>query len=374
MTENSSLDHAVSESEHLGFFYSPRGVENSVLNIHRTQSVFSRLFYQIREKYQITYETISGTGAQDWLNILTLSGTQAFFSQESVQEHNRYFRSDLQHHHDYYELMIVLKGTVVNQIEGQDYHYPAGSACLINRGLRHAEGFLSEAAVLYIGLAPSYIRELESWCSESVFEDEQALGSGPMLSFIKCDLQEPGRRNYLDFFPATKNEAPARTLHNVTEELLLALIQPVCGSSYLIRGKIAQILGALNSTYYHCSDIELALNKDYLLFSRVASLMEEKYGRISRAELAELINYSADYLNRIVKKYSGLSLYDYGMLFCLKRAEDYIKNSDLPVSEIAVLCGFTNKTHFYRQFEERYHMTPLAYRKSVRQKNASLHV
>ena len=40
-------------------------------------------------------------------------------------------------------VMIVLEGTVINCIEGQDYQYPAGSACLINRGFRHTEGFLS---------------------------------------------------------------------------------------------------------------------------------------------------------------------------------------------------------------------------------------
>ena len=87
----------------------------------------------------------------------------------------------------------------------------------------------------------------------------------------------------------------------------------------------------------------------------------------SRSELSRLTNYSADYLNRIIKKYSGLSLYDYGMLFCLRKAENYVKNSDLPISEIAVLCGFTNKTHFYRRFEEQYRLSPGAYRKAARE-------
>ena len=348
---------------HLGFYYSPDGVDNSILAIHRSQSSFSRFFYQIREKYQITYESVNGTGQQDRLNVLTLSEDQSFFSQESAYEHNSFFRTDLQHYHDYYELMIVLEGTIINQIEGQDYRYPEGSACLINRGLRHAEGFAGPAKVLFIGLSVEYMKELEAFSCASRLQAERALKESPMLGFINRDLEEPGGRNYLDFFPAYQNSRPYRMLHDCTEELLHALLQPFCGASYVVHGKIAEILALLNSPFYHCANIELTLNKDYLLFSRVTSFMEEQNGRISRSELAKRTNYSADYLNRIVHKYSGLCLYDYGMLFCLKKAEEYLKTTRLPVSEIAVLCGFTNKTHFYKHFQKRYHMTPSAYRK-----------
>lgn len=363
-TDNGSrqAEDKIQEAEHLGFYY-PDGIDNSVLEIRRIQSSFTKFFYQIREKYQITYEYISGTGPEDYLNVLTLSGDQAYFSRESVQEHNRFFRSDLIHYHDFYELMIVLEGTVVNCIEGQDYQYPAGAACLINRGLRHTEGFLSPSRVLYIGLSTEYIRELEDWCRTSRIPVEQELLESPMLSFIGRDMKEPGRRDYLDFFPAFQKKGSYRTLYRNSESLLEALLRPFCGASHVVRGLIAELLAFLNSPYYHCSNIELAMNKDYLLFSRVSSFMEERNGRFSRAELPALFNYSADYLNRIVRKYSGLSLYDYGMQFRLKEAEEYLKNSDYPVSEIAVRCGFTNKTHFYKHFEARYHMTPYAFRK-----------
>ena len=115
-------------------YFNPDGVANSVLHINRSESLFSRFFYQMQEEYQITYESASGIGPDDRLNVLTLSGDRAFLSQEPVEMHNRVFRTDILHYHDYYEFMIVLEGTVINHIEGRDYTYPAGSACLINRG------------------------------------------------------------------------------------------------------------------------------------------------------------------------------------------------------------------------------------------------
>ena len=36
--------------------------------------------------------------------------------------------------------------------------------------------------------------------------------------------------------------------------------------------------------------------------------------------------------------------------------------SELPIEEIAVAVGYENQSYFYRQFKERYGMTPRKYR------------
>ena len=116
---------------------------------------------------------------------------------------------------------------------------------------------------------------------------------------------------------------------------------------------------------YHCTEVELGAGNDYLLFTRISHLMEERDGRVSRSELETMLNYSGDYLNRIVKKYSGMPLFDFGMTFCLKKPEYYLENSGDSVAEIAARCGFTNKTHFYKWFRKLFGTTPTAYRHGV---------
>ena len=100
--------------------------------------------------------------------------------------------------------------------------------------------------------------------------------------------------------------------------------------------------------------------------------MVQTNGRISRQELVSSLHYSGVYLNNIVKKYTGLSIYDYGMTFCMKKTAELLVSSDLSISEIASSMGFSNRTHFYKVFQGTYHMSPYEYRKKHTQHNISV--
>lgn len=76
------------------------------------------------------------------------------------------------------------------------------------------------------------------------------------------------------------------------------------------------------------------------------------------------LNYSGDYLNRIVNKYSGLCLYDYGMTFCLKKAVQYLTETNESIGSIATKLQFKNRTHFYTLFKQKYGVTPKEYHQS----------
>lgn len=75
-----------------------------------------------------------------------------------------------------------------------------------------------------------------------------------------------------------------------------------------------------------------------------------------------MIQYTSDYLGRIVKKYTGLCLFDYGMTFCIKKAEILLKTTNENIDYISRQLGFTNRTHFYKLFKEKHGMTPREYR------------
>ena len=46
------------------------------------------------------------------------------------------------------------------------------------------------------------------------------------------------------------------------------------------------------------------------------------------------------------------------MTFCLKRAEELLRESDQPISSIVESLRFTNWGHFNRLFEKAYGMPP----------------
>ncbi len=56
------------------------------------------------------------------------------------------------------------------------------------------------------------------------------------------------------------------------------------------------------------------------VFERIKLLIEKNYGKYSRQELSRELNYSGDYLNKIVKKFTGLTITRYCQKVLLKEA------------------------------------------------------
>lgn len=81
-------------------------------------------------------------------------------------------------------------------------------------------------------------------------------------------------------------------------------------------------------------------------------------------EIAGRLNLSEGYLQYIYKKEFGVSCMDDVISFRLRKAEDYLKFSNLSMSEIAEKCGYNSNEHFLRQFKARLGMTPGQYRKN----------
>ena len=57
------------------------------------------------------------------------------------------------------------------------------------------------------------------------------------------------------------------------------------------------------------------------------------------------------------------------MTFCLKKAAQCLIETDESISSIAAGLKFTNRTHFYALFKEKYGVTPKEYRQIHSQDN-----
>lgn len=79
------------------------------------------------------------------------------------------------------------------------------------------------------------------------------------------------------------------------------------------------------------------------------------------------LHYSGGYINKITKKYTGLSIHDFGMTICMEQAARELVHSAKSISDIAAELGFSNRTHFYRQFEKVYHTLPGEFQKEFSQ-------
>lgn len=347
-------------------YYYCEDKQNTSFEIHNSTSDINS-FYQITTPFQVTYQVCSGTGSGDYLNTITLSEDNSHFMQENMELHNYRFQERAPHFHDFFEIMLILDGTVIQRIEHQDYLYNTGSCCLMNRSLCHMETFSSSARILFLGLSVPFIEELFASCQSSFFSKEREIMQSSLYQFICGDIKTPGQKAYLDFIPTCQNPNNDDMMHAYAQNLIQTMLFPNFGSSYQVKALICQLLQYLSSPQnYHCTLMELSKSSDFLLFSRISHLLEENDGRISRTALERSLNYSGNYLNRIINKYTGMCLFDYGMIFCMKKAEYYLANTDEPIADIVNHLHFSNKAHFYSIFKEKYGMTPNEYRRLKR--------
>ena len=87
--------------------------------------------------------------------------------------------------------------------------------------------------------------------------------------------------------------------------------------------------------------------------------------RINIKELGEILTYHPFYLNELFKKNEGISLHKYIVRQRLIKANELICMTAMPLSEIALLCGFSSQSHFSAAFKDAYGITPNTLRRQI---------
>lgn len=94
----------------------------------------------------------------------------------------------------------------------------------------------------------------------------------------------------------------------------------------------------------------------------------EKYIRdnisrsVSRAEVAEYLNFNEEYFSRLFKKYNGDTFKAYEMKERIREAKKLLQYSNFSINIIASKVGYDNFSHFSKIFKQATGYTPQEYR------------
>lgn len=87
----------------------------------------------------------------------------------------------------------------------------------------------------------------------------------------------------------------------------------------------------------------------------------------SLTELARQVDVHPVHLSRHFSRYFGMTLSDYMRTLKLQRAIVLLPQEELSLTDISLECGFADQSHFIRCFKAHYQVTPLHYRRFLRQ-------
>lgn len=87
---------------------------------------------------------------------------------------------------------------------------------------------------------------------------------------------------------------------------------------------------------------------------------------ISLNEVADFVSLNPEYFSRLFKKEIGINFKDYMQSIKIELAINYLKNTNLKISEIAFKLGYCNVENFSKVFKKYQNITPAEFRKAFK--------
>ena len=89
--------------------------------------------------------------------------------------------------------------------------------------------------------------------------------------------------------------------------------------------------------------------------------------KLTLQSVADHFQMNPNYLNRIFKEHTGVTVYAAVKVFRLRYAAKLCRQTDMKCSEICKTCGYSGTANFQRDFKKEYGITPLHYRAAAKE-------
>jgi AraC family L-rhamnose operon regulatory protein RhaS len=257
------------------------------------------------------------------------------------------------HTHDFYELIIIRRGSGFHTINGNRFPYAAGDVFLLGPSDYHSFSIIEKSHFCVLSFTEPYLTSLTTikkgvWKLIKDYSLHTTQGFAGSLITNTTDQQH---LNALVSIVLMEQKSHFQLSSPVMESLMGAILNLLerqlspdhlksmpspTPSTDLVRGIVA----------YICQHI-----------------MEPEQLRID--QLAEVFHYSPGHLSAVFKQQVGESLQGYIIQYKLKLVEKRLRLSSMTISQIADEFGFTDISHLTKLFKRYYRHAPMVYRKDL---------
>lgn len=336
--------------------------KNKALDIQNADSAVLQQFY-LNSPYMIFLETCLEDSRLYNTYQITPAGCEC---SEYNENQRRELAARPQHRHSFIEIMFVLNGSVTNRIENQTFTYTAGQCCIMNSNIRHCEVFEGNYQAVFFMFQNTFLKSI----SDTYFREQQLTSAvsekSPVFRLIDDAVSSAHQfdKAYLDVLPVVSAEKILKKITPLFNSIIFETTEKEAGYYLCVQGIFTRIISLFENTalYSVCPICSEADRSEYLA-TKIIHLLETSHGHFSRSQLTKRLHYSGEYLNRVFRNHTGKTITEYRQQICLKEAEHLLVSTDLPISSIISEIGFSNRSYFYRLFEDNYGLTPLEYRR-----------
>ncbi len=252
------------------------------------------------------------------------------------------------HWHNDMEILIVLKGEVLIQIEGQENRLKEDDLIIINNNYLH----------------------------NTVVANSSSL---PIIAGIQIDttyfdayIQNFSKKRFLckSFLHGKYYQNTINPIRGALAKLFLEYSTYGKDAMVAIWGITSLLCHFINNNIEFEMDIhhdKSCSENDFERLSKIMEYISTHYKeKITLDEVAELVHVNKYYLSHLFKKNTGIGFKSYINHIRLDQVMRSILSNKISISDIANDCGFSNLNSFYKLFREKYHCSPAEMREQYR--------
>ncbi len=247
------------------------------------------------------------------------------------------------HFHDCNQLLLIQEGSAKIIIEGKHYIATEGSLVLISRFEQHS----------IIPLTSNYNRYILRISSSTISHDE----TENLLFSVLINRPE----NFCHVIKISN-------LHEYTQifdRIIREINEKKVFCDYVLDKLLYSFLAILYRN--HNSLFSENAERHIEIITKIKNDFSKNYSEnYSLDSLAAKYHLSPSYLSHIFKSSTGMSLMNYLLDCRIVSAKKLLATTNMSISEIVELCGFSDHSNFSRKFKEKIGTTPLVFRKTYK--------
>ncbi|MDI9862529.1 helix-turn-helix domain-containing protein [Flectobacillus roseus] len=251
------------------------------------------------------------------------------------------------HKHTYFEIIFILKGQGQHNLNGNSYDYSEGDVFLVGPEDFHDFEIATLTEFCFIRFNESFLKhstqEGNTWqkiVDSLLYTSSQSRGS------IVHELSEKQKLHHLLYVLESEYQRPESQYFEIIRDNLMRSIMVILARNLL--GQSASPIATNDSVEAILRYIKQHIYEPSLL---------------TIEHLAEVFHYSPAYISIFFKRHTGEPLKQYITKLKMSLIEARLQYSQHSLTEIADEFGFTDESHFCKQFRKYTGKTPTAFRK-----------
>lgn len=264
----------------------------------------------------------------------------------AVRAHTRFIEFP-RHKHNYIEMMYVCKGCITHNIDGTVVRMEPGDLLFLNQYTSHSiESTGQEDVGINLMILPQFFDYAIG-----------IMGRGNIIAdFLVSVLSTDVHKGQYLYFKT----AGILQIENLMENMIYSIVhkQEEDQINQVLMGVLFQYL----LKYVDTLDQHSETNYSEVLVQSAITYIHQNYRTATLSELADLLNQSVSGLSRLIRQKSGHSFKELLLRKRFQQAIVLLCQTDLPISDIITAVGYENSSYFYRQFKDKFHVSPKTYR------------